>query len=178
MVPMLIGTCRSRLVQYLSKQVIVFYMICSEPQLCAGSTRVRWERWDARMIRLGEAFVVNIRPLPDLPFSTCECWKQHDSRTLGADVSMINKYTNKQRGLLAVIMAMVMVFAGAAFVAAEVDAATISVSEGDDLSEKVASANAGDIIKIGFVKQYSHTFPFFPKTGIIWSSSPASPCGR
>ena len=35
---------------------------------------------------------------------------------------MINKYTNKQRGLLAVIMAMVMVFAGAAFVAAEVDA--------------------------------------------------------
>ena len=37
---------------------------------------------------------------------------------------MINKYTNKQRGLLAVIMAMVMVFAGAAFVAAEVDAAT------------------------------------------------------
>ena len=36
---------------------------------------------------------------------------------------MINKYTNKQRGLLAVIMAMVMVFAGAAFVAAEVDAA-------------------------------------------------------
>ena len=35
---------------------------------------------------------------------------------------MINKYTNKQRGLLAVVLAIAMVFAGAAFVAAEVDA--------------------------------------------------------
>ena len=36
---------------------------------------------------------------------------------------MINKYTNKQRGLLAVIMAMVMVFAGIAVIS-EVDADT------------------------------------------------------
>ena len=43
---------------------------------------------------------------------------------------MINKYTNKQRGLLAVIMAMVMVFAGAAFVAAEVDATIDYDNEG------------------------------------------------
>ena len=43
---------------------------------------------------------------------------------------MINKYTNKQRGLLAVIMAMVMVFAGAAFVAAEVDATPTISSDG------------------------------------------------
>ena len=35
---------------------------------------------------------------------------------------MINKYTNKQRGLLAVVLAIAMMFAGAAFVAAEVDA--------------------------------------------------------
>ena len=41
---------------------------------------------------------------------------------------MINKYTNKQGGLLAVIMAMVMVFAGAAFVAAEVDAADTAIT--------------------------------------------------
>ena len=49
---------------------------------------------------------------------------------------MINKYTNKQRGLLAVIMAMVMVFAGAAFVAAEVDADPVTIivdgMNGDD----------------------------------------------
>ena len=78
---------------------------------------------------------------------------------------MINKYTNKQRGLLAVIMAMVMVFAGAAFVAAEVDAdpATIvvDVTTGDDdvaaaeatkpfktLSAAIGAASAGDIIKL------------------------------
>ena len=44
---------------------------------------------------------------------------------------MINKYTNKQRGLLAVIMAMVMVFAGAAFVAAEVDATGLPAASSD-----------------------------------------------
>ena len=55
---------------------------------------------------------------------------------------MINKYTNKQRGLLAVIMAMVMVFAGAAFIAAEVDAkeATFVAKIGDIKYETLQDA--------------------------------------
>ena len=57
---------------------------------------------------------------------------------------MINKYTNKQRGLLAVIMAMVMVFAGAAFVAAEVDAEV----DADDVLKAVAN---------GFTVEYEDT---------------------
>ena len=55
---------------------------------------------------------------------------------------MINKYTNKQRGLLAVIMAMVMVFAGAAFVAAEVDG---EVQYSDD-GATATVANAAEFI--------------------------------
>ena len=57
---------------------------------------------------------------------------------------MINKYTNKQRGLLAVIMAMVMVFAGAAFVAAEVDATTSIVEDGPNTEEVTYVAKIGD----------------------------------
>ena len=50
---------------------------------------------------------------------------------------MMTKFMNKQRGLLAAIMALVMVFAGAAFVAAEVDAADpVNVSSFEELKTK------------------------------------------
>ena len=55
---------------------------------------------------------------------------------------MINKYTNKQRGLLAVIMAMVMVFAGAAFVAAEVDGAKITYISGEIMDDQTYGQGA------------------------------------
>ena len=60
---------------------------------------------------------------------------------------MINKYTNKQRGLLAVIMAMVMVFAGAAFVAAEVDAETADYTDVSTAEEARNALNKGENIR-------------------------------
>ena len=48
---------------------------------------------------------------------------------------MMTKFVNKQRGLLAAIMALVMVFAGAAFVAAEVDANATTDETIDDVEK-------------------------------------------
>ena len=67
---------------------------------------------------------------------------------------MINKYTNKQRGLLAVIMAMVMVFAGAAFVAAEVDAdpetavTNDAIEDSESFASALSDAKENDVIVI------------------------------
>ena len=66
---------------------------------------------------------------------------------------MMTKFMNKQRGLLAAIMALVMVFAGAAFVAAEVDATDNYVAEVngtgyEDFYTALSTATAGQTVKL------------------------------
>ncbi|MBQ7405794.1 MAG: hypothetical protein IJV90_05195, partial [Candidatus Methanomethylophilaceae archaeon] len=80
---------------------------------------------------------------------------------------MINKYTNKQRGLLAVVLAIAMVFAGAAFVAAEVDAysgsqvengTTITVDNFSDFNEAMGDSNYTKIVMAADIDVGSTTY--------------------